>query len=115
MEEQDTNQATYCSKFEKENGLVNPREDDILEIYNKYRAFYLWPKIFFVLENGKKVIIDNLEINEQKITEYEEKNTKKSIFGEKNELNCIIKNITFKPEWKWSMDLNSFVNWYLRE
>ncbi len=43
--------ASYCKKIKKSDGLV--AFDDAQKIYNKYRAFILWPGIF--LENGLKL------------------------------------------------------------
>jgi len=43
--------ATYCKKIRKSDGLVD--FDDAVKIYNKYRAFILWPGIY--LESGLKL------------------------------------------------------------
>ncbi len=52
---QDESQATYCGKIKKEDGEIDPNGDDRLN-YNKYRAFYGWPGIFFFVEkNGKRI------------------------------------------------------------
>ncbi len=118
MKKQDLDKVTFCKKFEKADWEINPWENNTLDIYNKYRAFYLRPKIFFILPNWKRVIIekiilcrDLLSVNPQNNTQ---KNIKKSLFLENNELNPIIKEITLKPEWKWKTDRQSFKNWYLR-
>ncbi|BCD60048.1 MULTISPECIES: methionyl-tRNA formyltransferase [unclassified Nitratiruptor] len=44
--------ASYCKKIRKQDGLI--RFDDAKVIWNKYRAFLVWPGIF--LENGLKLI-----------------------------------------------------------
>lgn len=52
---QDESQATYCTKIKKENGEINP-EGNARENWNKYRAFYGWPGVFF-FKNGKRIKI----------------------------------------------------------
>ncbi|MRI83625.1 MAG: methionyl-tRNA formyltransferase [Nitratiruptor sp.] len=44
--------ATYCSKITKRDGLISFQADAV-SIYNRYRAFILWPGIF--LESGLKL------------------------------------------------------------
>lgn len=52
--EQDDSQATFCHKIKKEDGEINIDDNDS-ENYNKYRAFFGWPGVFFFKEiNGKK-------------------------------------------------------------
>lgn len=54
LQNQDESNATYCHKIKKEDGEINLNGND-LENYNKYRAFYGWPGIFFFKDiNGKK-------------------------------------------------------------
>ena len=107
---QDENKATYCQKIEKEDWEINPYKDSIQEIYNKYRWYYIRPKIFFQnLSTQKRVIIENLKLD-QKLFE-SEKN--KPLFIE-NELNKCILDISLKPEWKKLMDRQSFKSGYLK-
>jgi len=107
---QDENKATYCQKIEKEDWEINPYKDSIQEIYNKYRWYYIRPKIFFQnLSNQKRVIIENLKLD-QKLFE-SEKN--KPLFIE-NELNKCVLDISLKPEWKKLMDRQSFKSGYLK-
>lgn len=56
---QDHNEATYCKKIKKEDGMVNFCMS-VNEIYNKFRAYNPWPGIF--LPN----LIKLLEINIKK-------------------------------------------------
>ena len=39
--------VTHCGKIKKEDGLVNPFTDDPQVLWNKYRAYYGWPGIYF--------------------------------------------------------------------
>ncbi|MCX6753915.1 MAG: methionyl-tRNA formyltransferase [Candidatus Nomurabacteria bacterium] len=52
---QDENLATFCKKIKKEDGEID-RSGSAQENWNKYRAFYGWPGIFF-FQNGKRIKI----------------------------------------------------------
>jgi len=56
--QQDENEASYCKKIKKEDGLVNMKEDSPVALYNKFRAYSLWPRIFFFKNNKRVIIID---------------------------------------------------------
>lgn len=47
--------ATYCTKIDKSFGEISP-DDDPMSNWNKYRAFYGWPGIYFFKERGGKKI-----------------------------------------------------------
>jgi len=103
---QDEKKATYCRKIEKESWLFNPETDTLQDIYNKYRAFYLWPKVYFE-HKGKRVIIEQIKIDENLYkTELD-----KPLF-ENYVLNSAITTILVKPEGKKPMDWKSFCNGY---
>jgi methionyl-tRNA formyltransferase len=53
--EQDEENATYCKKIKKEDGLIDLKNDGI-ENYNKFKAYAVWPRTYF-FENGKRIII----------------------------------------------------------
>ena len=53
--EQNENEATFCKKIKKEDGLIN-LSDDPIKNYNKFRAYATWPRTFF-FQNGKRIII----------------------------------------------------------
>lgn len=56
-EDQDESKASYCKKISKIEGEINLNSDD-LENYNKYRAFYGWPGLYFFIErSGRKIRI----------------------------------------------------------
>lgn len=47
--------ATYCEKFSKENGRID-EHDTSLSVWNKWRALYGWPGLYFFREkDGKRV------------------------------------------------------------
>ena len=47
--------ATFCKKIKKEDGLID-LNDNPKEIYNKYRAFWGWPGIYFFIKHSDKQI-----------------------------------------------------------
>lgn len=106
---QDDNKATYCSKIEKGSWLIDPYKDSLEDIYNKYRAFFLRPKIYFMHE-GKRIIIEELEVDEKN---YNQKKHNPALNQDKTP-NVCIKQIKLKPEGKKTMDRESFINWYLK-
>ncbi len=64
---QNENEATFCKKIKKEDGLLNLNNNPIKN-YNKFRAYAFWPRTFF-FQNGKRIIITDatLENGEFKI------------------------------------------------
>lgn len=50
---QDENLATYCTKIKKGDGQINPSGNDT-ENYNKYRAFFGWPGVYFFTQRHGK-------------------------------------------------------------
>lgn len=55
---QDSSQATYCSKISKEDGKIDFEKEDVITIYNKYRAYFPWPGIYSYYEGKKFDITD---------------------------------------------------------
>lgn len=53
--EQDESLATYCTKINKEDGEIK-LDGNPIENYNKYRAFYGWPGVFFFTTKHEKII-----------------------------------------------------------
>jgi len=62
---QDESQATFCKKIKKEDGLVNLEEEPPNVLYNKFRAYTHWPRVFF-FKNSKRIIITDAELTEGK-------------------------------------------------
>ncbi len=54
------NDATYCKKIKKEDGLIDLK-DDAVKNYNKFRAYATWPRTFFFKE-GKRIIITKAKL-----------------------------------------------------
>ncbi len=106
---QDHNKATYCKKIEKQDGKINPFQDNLDSIWTKYKAFILWPWIFFEF-NGKNIKITYLKLNKEKFNQY--KNLP-LIDLESKQLNPAVEEIKFRPEWKKDMWWKEFKNGYL--
>ena len=51
--------ATYCKMLNKEDGKVD-YSNSAIEIYNKYRAYYEWPKLY-TYWNDRKIILTKIE------------------------------------------------------
>ncbi len=105
---QQEHKATYCGKIEKESWLIDPRNDTIETIYDKYRAFYLRPKIYFMLDN-KRIIIEELKLSEPLYNS----NDEVPLFKDKA-LHPAVIDIQLKPEGKKPMSRKEFLNWYMK-
>ena len=55
---QDESQATFCKKIKKEDGLVNLEAEPPSVLYNKFRAYATWPRIFFFKDSKRIIITD---------------------------------------------------------
>lgn len=62
---QNEDKATFCKKIKKEDGLVNPEKDNSIEMYNKYRAYKAWPRIFY-FKDDKRIIITEAVLQDEK-------------------------------------------------
>lgn len=109
-QKQDEKQVIDCKKIEKSDWEIEVFSDSLETIYAKYRGYYLWPKIHFILD-GKKVIIEKLILDK---TNYEQK-SEFPLFSSQWELHSAVKEILLKPEWKKTMDWISFKNGYLKK
>jgi len=61
---QNEDEATYCSKIKKEDGLID-LTDDSDRNYNKFRAYASWPRTFF-FKDGKRTIITKARLENGK-------------------------------------------------
>ena len=57
---------THCGKIKKEDGLVNPLTDNGQELWNKYRAYYGWPGLYFFDTENKRVKITKARFDDGK-------------------------------------------------
>jgi methionyl-tRNA formyltransferase len=61
---QNENDATFCKKIKKEHGEIDPK-GNAQENWNKYRAYYGWPGVFFFKE-GKRIKITKAKYENEK-------------------------------------------------
>lgn len=57
--QQNNELASWCRKFEKEDWLIDPLTDNMLEVRQKRQAFALWPKLYFFWWE-KRISIDSI-------------------------------------------------------
>ncbi len=62
---QNEKEATYCKKIKKEDGLVDLEKEPSSVLYNKFRAYAGWPRIFF-FQKGKRIIITKARLENNK-------------------------------------------------
>lgn len=60
---QDESQASYCSKITKQDGYVDLAFDSAEEIYNKYRAYKMWPGVW-TMKDGKRLKLTELAMQD---------------------------------------------------
>lgn len=63
--EQNETEATYSKKIKKEDGLVDLEKETDENLYNKFRAYHVWPRTFF-FKNNKRVIITDAKLENGK-------------------------------------------------
>ncbi|MBO4203526.1 hypothetical protein J5893_01685 [bacterium] len=107
-EKQDENQVILTKKIEKADGAFEIAIDPLEEIYTKYRAFFLRPKLWCT-QQGKRVVIEKLILDEKLF----ETHKKEPLITGKT-LNPAVKEIALKPEGKKAMDRASFANGYVK-
>jgi len=115
--------TTYCSKIEKENGEINPFKDSLSDIYAKYRAFAMWPKIYFILgdefwkNKWKRVVIESLDLDEGKFNEFAKKELIiKNLDNQHHfSLNKATNQLLLKPEGKKKMKREDFLKGYYKK
>lgn len=59
--EQNHSFATFTKKISKDDGLIN-WDEPVMQIYNKHRAYYVWPKIYTIWKS-KLLYLTKLEIS----------------------------------------------------
>lgn len=71
---QDEEEATFCGKFSKSDGEIFLRTDSAEEMLRKFRAFSLWPGIFFFDEKQKRVKILQISAYQEETSEEDRNN-----------------------------------------
>lgn len=53
--------ATYVGKIQKQDGLIDFTGETARQIFNKYRAYFGWPGVYFLVD-GKRVLVGKMEL-----------------------------------------------------
>ncbi len=120
--------ATYCSKIDKKDGQIIWKDETAKQIYDKFKAYTPWPWIYSYY-NDKKISFegcfyyeidlsddeelipgDVIEIENEHYDERNPTSKNKEIWVICKRWIFIIKQV--KLEWKKTMDINTFINWY---
>ena len=109
-EAQDNNNATYCSKIEKEHGLIPWTSKTAKEIYHMWQGYNPWPGIYAFYQE-KRILIEKCHysldtIGSTPIGSVVKKDGKIGVQCTEG----ILFLETVKPEWKWSQEIATFVN-----
>ena len=108
---QDHSQATYCTKIEKEDGLIDWSKSSE-EIYHMWQAYTPWPGIYTMYE-GKRLILEQVENEEWRMKNTEKIGTIVKLDDGKIWVICrewILTLEQVKLEWKKSQNIKDFVN-----
>lgn len=65
---QDERKTTFCKKIKKEDGLVDLEAELPNVLYNKFKAYAVWPRIFF-FKNNKRIIITDAILENNPLNE----------------------------------------------
>ncbi len=106
---QDHTKATFCNKIEKSDGVIEPFSDHLEGIYNKRRAYILWPKTSFI-HQGKNIIIEQITLD---TTSYIAQRNN-PLLTEHNELNPAVSSLLVRPEGKKTMSRDDYLRGYVK-
>lgn len=117
--EQDHTKATYCTKITKEEAQVDLLTTPLSDIYAKYRAYKIRPKIW-TTRHEKVLIIEELVCDEESFLQHAHNpviiwwNSDGTIDKKNITLNPAIQTLLLKPEGKKAMSWKDFVNGYVK-
>lgn len=63
--EQDHDKATYTKMIQKSDAEIFPDKENLEDIYRKYQAYKIWPEVFYINKDGKRVKVKKM--NKDKI------------------------------------------------
>jgi methionyl-tRNA formyltransferase len=116
---QDETQASLVSMIAKQDGQINWDKYTAKDIINLYRAYILWPQVHTYLNNGKKVIFEQMELQVNTSNSINLKPGYWNLDSQNNRLiigtikgNLIINKL--KIEGKNSINAKSFANGYTK-
>lgn len=109
---QEHENATYCTKITKEDAQIDLFTTPLSELYAKYRAYKIRPKIW-TTRNDKKILIEWLSCDKELFSQHAWEPLLKQ--GDKiPTLNPAVTELLLKPEGKKQMTRKDFANGYMR-
>ncbi len=114
---QNDKEATKCSTIDKTDGLVDFKKQTARDIYNKFRAYSMWPNVYFKTKNmnikiTQLSIVDQLSYSNVASGNFINLNNKKLII---TTLDGALELIEVQPPSKKPMSGISFLNGYKDE
>lgn len=109
---QDDSLSSYCSKITKEDGQIDFHKISWKQIYDRYRAYHIWPWIYTYYQ-WKKFNIEKCEL----VDFSPEKEVWSVVKLDKKNIGIVCRDkkllllYQIKLEWKKSMDILSLLNW----
>ncbi len=107
---QDETLATFTKIIDKQDGLINFKDEDAQTILNKIRAFYEWPNVYFYHKGKQFKILDAEVINLSARTATVAKVNKNELI-----IGCKSQSLSIKviqPESKKPMNIKAFLAGY---
>ena len=108
---QDESLATYTKIIQKEDGLINFKNETAKQIINKIKAFYEWPSAYFFYRGKQFKILDAelIKLKEKKPGVVTKVTKKELVIGFKENAISIRK---IQPQSKKIMDIQAFLAGY---
>ncbi len=64
---QEPKDISFSHKIAKEDGFVSPINESVEQIYNKFRAYYIWPGIYINVKNKNLKLLDLVPATNEEI------------------------------------------------
>lgn len=104
--EQDETIATHCWKITKEDGQIDPWNDSLDAIFAKYKAYALWPKIYFTMpKTDKRIIVEQVIVDEEIFAEHKDT----PLFWVNHTVNPAITELLITPQGKKTISWEEFL------
>ncbi len=102
---QSSSSTAVCHKLTKEDGLFDPLVLPLSEVYARWRAFFLWPKLHFFVWD-KRITIEHIVLD---LTEYQ-RSQHMPLFSATYALHPAVISLRVTPAGKKTMERKAFLN-----
>ncbi len=106
---QDHSLATFSSKIDKSDGMVDPFHDSLETIYNKRRAYILRPKLTFS-HLGKNILIEKIAVDAERY----QLQKHEPLLHNSLELNKSVSSLFVKPDGKKTITREEYLRGYVK-